>query len=81
MSEFTVRLEDKVYGRVVLTEVNAASATAAAAQAAASPGISGDVSTFEGGAVVDQAALLSHSGNDVNGNPLVSPTSLPLNPN
>ena len=81
VSNYTVQLNDTLYGRVVLDEVAASSASAAATAAAAAPPVSGpNASGYTAGQVVDQKAVLVVTGTDANSNPVASPTSLPAVP-
>lgn len=80
MGTFNVRLEDKVYGRVVLDRVSSDTAAHAETAAVAAPGVTADVGSYQATGVVDADAVATPVGNDVNGGPLPN-VSLPLNPN
>lgn len=76
----SVRLEDPVFGRVLLSEVVADTATQAEAAAEASPGVSGPTSTFVATQVVSQAAVLAVTGTDADGEPVYSEPNVALPP-
>lgn len=80
---YTVQLVDTTYGRIVLDQVSASSTSAAETLAAAAPPVSGDNSgagDYTAGQVIDQAQVLSVSGTDTSGNPIVGPSALPVVP-
>lgn len=80
MGLYTVRLEDQVYGRVVLDEVSSDTPTHAITAAVAAPGVNAGSGSYSGTQVVDQSVTLGVSGKDTSGNPIVAPTQLPVNP-
>lgn len=75
---FSVRLEDPVYGRVLLDEVVSDTAANAESAAQASPGVSGPTGSFVAKQVVSQAEVLAVTGTDADGDPVYSDPNVAL---
>lgn len=83
---YTVQLTNPTTGAIVLDQVSASSASNAVTAAVGNAPVSGiDVTDSSStasdftaaGEIVDQQLVLTVSGTDVSGNPIVSPTAIP----